>query len=249
MHSLIESMIQLSEIRAKASVPGYAREGSPRSLIDSAKIASGRGLIPVIAEIKPRILSRPLQQGEAAAISYRYEELGAAAISVITEPSYFLGSIKLLPEVRSCVKLPVLRKDFITKPCQLKEVEADLVLLIAALPIDLSMMVEEARSLGMEPLLEVHTAEEMNDALKTDASIIGINNRDLRSLDIDIGTFERLAVLARDAGVFLVAESGIHTKEDAMRMVAAGARALLVGTSLMRSPENLTDIADRNAPS
>jgi len=116
------------------------------------------------------------------------------------------------------------------------------VLLIAALQIELEEFIYAARDLGMEPLLEVHSEGEMEAALRTDARIIGINNRDLNTLKVDISTFERLAPLAEDAGVFLVAESGVHSYEDARRMVRAGADALLVGTELMGSPERLAEL-------
>jgi indole-3-glycerol phosphate synthase len=96
--------------------------------------------------------------------------------------------------------------------------------------------------MGMEPLVEVHTQEELENALKTDAKIIGINNRNLKTLQVDLGTFERLAPMAKDAGVFLVAESGVHSREDARRMMDAGADALLVGTMLMERPERLREI-------
>ena len=132
-----------------------------------------------------------------------------------------------------------MRKDFIFDERQLSEVEADLVLLIAALGIDLARFVDTARAHGMEPLVEVHTQKELDEALKTDARIIGINNRNLNTLEVDLGTFERLAPRALDAGVFLVAESGVHTREDALRMMRAGADALLVGTMLMERPERL----------
>jgi indole-3-glycerol phosphate synthase len=94
----------------------------------------------------------------------------------------------------------------------------------------------------MEPLVEVHTQEELEAALKTDAKIIGINNRNLNTLEIDLGTFERLAMRAKEAGVFLVAESGVHNMEDALRMIRAGADALLVGTELMNDPKRLGEI-------
>ncbi|OPY51193.1 MAG: Indole-3-glycerol phosphate synthase [Methanosaeta sp. PtaU1.Bin060] len=120
--------------------------------------------------------------------------------------------------------------------------QADLVLLIAALKIDLQRFVEMARARGMEPLVEVHTSSEMDRALKTDARIIGINNRNLSTLEVDLGTFERLAPRAKEAGVFLVAESGVHSREDACRMMEAGADALLVGTELMGRPQRLGEI-------
>ncbi len=117
-----------------------------------------------------------------------------------------------------------------------------MVLLIASLDIDLVRFIDHVRSLGMEPLVEVHTREELESVLKTDAKILGINNRNLKSLQVDLGTFERLAPVAKDAGVFLVAESGVHSKEDAKRMMEAGADALLVGTVLMERPERLREI-------
>jgi indole-3-glycerol phosphate synthase len=242
MHPLIEGIIRSSEARRPIDRRGFKPLKDPRDLIGSAGRSRAKGLVPVVAEIKPRILGRPLRQGEAASYARRYEELGACAVSVLTEPSYFLGSIEILPEARGSVDIPVLRKDFIVEEEQLDEEAADLVLLIAGLCPDLQGMVDEARSRGMEPLVEVHTDGELELALKTDARIAGINNRDLRTLEVDLGTFERLAPKAKDAGVFLVAESGIHTREDAMRMVHAGADALLVGTALMREPERLREI-------
>ncbi|MDD1731931.1 MAG: indole-3-glycerol phosphate synthase, partial [Methanosaeta sp. NSM2] len=113
---------------------------------------------------------------------------------------------------------------------------------IAALGVDLNRFIEAARGHRMEPLVEVHTEEEMDAALKTDAEIIGINNRNLNTLEVDLNTFERLAPLAKQAGVFLVAESGVHSREDALRMMRAGADALLVGTELMCDPKRLGEI-------
>ena len=138
--------------------------------------------------------------------------------------------------------LPVVRKDFIYDERKLSEVQADLVLLIAALNIDLDDFIAAARAIGMEPLVEAHSEEELERALETEAKIIGINNRNLKTLEIDLGTFERLAPRAKEAGVFLVAESGVHSPEDARRMVQAGADALLVGTELMAEPRRLEEI-------
>jgi indole-3-glycerol phosphate synthase len=138
--------------------------------------------------------------------------------------------------------LPVLRKDFVFDERQLQEVQADLLLLIASLEIDLERYIDHSRSLEMEPLVEVHTLEELESVLKTDAKIIGINNRNLKTLQVDLGTFERIAPMAKDASVFLVAESGVHSREDAVRMMKAGADALLVGTALMERPKMLGEI-------
>lgn len=207
----------------------------------SARASSRRGIIPIIAEIKPKAIGRPLNEAEVAAYAQAYAKGGACAISVLTETTNFLGSLENA-EIARLAGLPVLRKDFIFDCRQLSEVQADLVLLIAALGIDLDGFVDAARGLGMEPLVEVHTEEELEAVLGTDAKIIGINNRNLNTLEIDLGTFERLAPRAREAGVFLVAESGVHSHEDALRMMAAGADALLVGTELMGDQKRLGEI-------
>ncbi len=128
-----------------------------------------------------------------------YTESNACAISVLTEPTHFLGSLENARIARRA-GLPVLRKDFIFDERQLAEVQADLVLLIAALEIDLNKFVDRARAHGMEPLVEVHSEEELEAALKTDARIIGINNRNLKTLEVDLGTFERLAPRAKKRG-------------------------------------------------
>lgn len=212
-----------------------------RDLISPARALEFRGIIPIIAEIKPKALGRPLTQEEVATYAEAYAANHACAISVLTEPTHFKGALENARIARRA-GLPVLRKDFILDEKQLSEVQADLVLLIAALKIDLQRFVEMARARGMEPLVEVHTASEMDRALKTDARIIGINNRNLSTLEVDLGTFERLAPRAKEAGVFLVAESGVHSRKDACRMMEAGADALLVGTELMGRAERLGEI-------
>ncbi len=240
MHPLIDEILE--NTRARWPKPSSWHFSERRDLIGSARSLKAKGIIPIIAEIKPRILGRPLSYEEVARYARIYEENNACAISVLTQPTYFLGSPANLRITREESRLPVLRKDFIIDLCQLSEASADLILLIAALDIDLNMFIEKARSLGMEPLVEVHTEEEMAKALKTDAKIIGINNRNLKTLEVDLGAFERLAPAAKDAGMFLVAESGVHTREDALRMVKAGADVLLVGTALMERPERLREL-------
>ena len=217
------------------------KPGKGRDLVASAKAIRSKGKIPIIAEIKPKVLGRPLSPEEVARYAKLYAENGACAISVLTEPTHFMGSLENVRIARE-TGLPVLRKDFIFDERQLQEVQADLVLLIASLEIDLERYIDDARSLGMEPLVEVHTREELEGVLKTDAKIIGINNRNLKTLQVDLGTFERLAPVAKDAGMFLVAESGVHSREDARRMMDAGADALLVGTALMEMPERLGEL-------
>jgi indole-3-glycerol phosphate synthase len=207
----------------------------------SAEACRKRGVIPIIAEIKPKALARPLTAKEVMSYARAYAESQACAISVLTEPTHFLGALESVTIARRA-GLPVLRKDFIFDERQLYEIQADLVLLIAALGIDLDKFIDAAREAGMEPLVEVHTEEELGWALATEARIIGINNRNLKTLEVDLGTFERLAPRAREAGAFLIAESGVHSHEDAQRMVRAGADALLVGTELMARPERLREL-------
>jgi indole-3-glycerol phosphate synthase len=253
MHQLIKGILEASRSRGirgeweggnggnygdYEAVPG---PWEPMDLISSAAATRSRCLVPVIAEIKPRVLGRAMTPEEVDKQARSYAENGACAISVLTEPTYFMGCLENARIARGA-GLPILRKDFILDKRQLKEVRADLVLLIAFLLPDLAELVDEARSHGAEPLVEVHTEKELSLALKTDAKILGINNRDLHTLEVDLGTFERLAPVAKEAGIFLVAESGVHSREDALRMVGAGADALLVGTELMERPERLADI-------
>ncbi|WP_407934024.1 indole-3-glycerol phosphate synthase [Halocatena halophila] len=188
---------------------------------------------PVIAEIKP---TSPTTDGiradDPVALAQSMIAGGAAAISVLTEPDHFGGSIETLTRVRNAVSVPVLRKDFILRESQLDAVAADLVLLIARFCNDLPAMVAAARERGFQVLVEVHSREELRSAIEAGASIIGINNRDLASLTVDLGTFERLAPAVPDDRL-VVAESGMSTPADCRRMVAAGADALLIGTAIM----------------
>ena len=239
--------MQASRRRGFVPAPRWPPSES-RDLISSAHSIRDRGRIPIIAEIKPKALGRALLPDEAAYYARSYAENGACAISVLTEPTHFMGAGESVAIARRA-GLPVLRKDFIFDERQLSEVQADLVLLIAALGIDLDRFIETARGLGMEPLVEVHSEEEMEAALATDARIIGINNRNLSTLEVDLSTFGRLAPLAKEAGVFLVAESGVHSAADAGRMMAAGADALLVGTELMGSPQRLAELNKIGLPS
>jgi indole-3-glycerol phosphate synthase len=192
--------------------------------------------IPVIAEVKPSSPTRFIRDVtpfEAAEIAIQMESAGAAAISVLTEPNFFKGSIKNLESVRQKVKIPVLRKDFIIHKNQIHEVKSDLILLIAGILGDeLDEFVNEALSSGREPLVEVHNMDELENAMKTPTKIIGINNRDLITMKVDITTTEKLAPLISDR--IIISESGISSSDEALRMIDAGADAILVGTSIMQ---------------
>lgn len=236
---LRETEARLADL-PKADQKSRVQVADPRDLAAQAGTLRSRGITPIIAEIKPRILNRALTLQEVASISRNYEDDWACAISVLTQPTYFLGSPENARTARRAAGLPILRKDFILDERQLDEVESDLVLLIAAFSKPLDGLVEAALSRNMEPLVEVHTEEELLAALKTDARMVGINNRNLATLEVDLETFERLGPQAKDSGLFVVAESGINSREDVLRMEEAGADALLVGTSLMKEPELLS---------
>ncbi|MDT3436149.1 indole-3-glycerol phosphate synthase [Haloarcula sp. 1CSR25-25] len=211
---------------------------SPRSLSDAFDAAANDGRTPVIAEIKP---TSPTADGERAddpvALATQMVAGGAAALSVLTEPDHFGGSARTLERVRDAVDVPVLRKDFILHEEQLDVVEADVVLLIVRFleadgTDDLAELLTAARERGFQVLVEAHTAAEVEKALDADADVVGVNNRDLAELDVDLGTFESVAPEVPD-GVTLIAESGIQTEDDATRMRDAGADALLVGSAIM----------------
>jgi indole-3-glycerol phosphate synthase len=232
---LDERPLQLEELAAAA------RSGPPaRSLPDALR----RAPIPaVIAEVKRASPSAGAidAQADPAAIAHVYEAGGAAAISVLTEPRHFGGSLVDLGLVRAVSGIPVLRKDFLIDPDQLVESRAagaDSVLLIAACLDDelLDRMISAARALGMEPLLETHSDDDLERALATDAQVIGVNARDLETLAVEVPTaLGRLRTIP--PGRIAVFESGIASHEDVAAAVAAGASAILVGEALMRAAD------------
>lgn len=172
-------------------------------------------------------------------IARSYEEAGAAAISVLTEPDFFQGSLAYLQEIKKAVGLPVLRKDFIIDPYMIYEAKAagaDAVLLICAILTDQELLEYRklAESLGMSALVEAHDEEEVNRALKAGSRIIGVNNRDLKTFRVDIGNSFRLRGLVPENIVF-VSESGMDRPQDIRRLKENGTDAVLIGEALMRS--------------
>jgi indole-3-glycerol phosphate synthase len=206
---------------------------SPRSLTDAFAAAEADGRVPIVAEVKP---TSPTTEGERrddpVALAEEMVAGGAAALSVLTEPEHFGGSPEALTRIREAVDVPVLRKDFLLHESQLDVVEADVVLLIARFLDDLAGMLDAARERGFQVLVEVHDAAELEAAIEAGADIVGVNNRDLAKLEVDLGTFEAVAPDVPD-DVTLIAESGISTVDDLRRMREAGADALLVGSAIM----------------
>jgi indole-3-glycerol phosphate synthase len=193
----------------------------------------------VIAEVKRRSPSKGdlADIPDPAALAAAYERRGAAAISVLTEERRFGGSLDDLRAVRAAVRIPVLRKDFVVEPYQLLEARAagaDLVLLIVAALDDaaLQMLHDHARELGLTALVEVHDEPEAERALAVGAHLVGVNARDLKTLEVDRATFGKVAPLL--TGVVRVAESGVAGPDDVRRFVGEGADVVLVGEALVK---------------
>jgi len=214
-----------------------------RDFVDAlrAKIAAGKPA--VIAEIKKASPSKGVIREDfiPADIAQSYAEHGAACLSVLTDKQFFQGSGDYLKQARASCQLPVLRKDFMVDAYQIYEsraLGADAILLIAACLDDAQMHDFEAiaRSLDMAVLVEVHDAAELARALKLKTPLLGINNRNLQTFEVSLDT--TLALKAQvPADRLLVTESGIHTRDDVLRMGAAGINAFLVGEAFMRAPE------------
>jgi indole-3-glycerol phosphate synthase len=226
-----ESVTGLADLRA-----ALADVDPPRDPMPHFRAAGSS----VIAEVKRRSPSKGdlADITDPAALARQYAAGGAAAISVLTEQRRFGGSLDDLRAVRAAVDTPLLRKDFIVTPYQLVEARAagaDLALLIVAALTDdqLKALYDEARGLGLTVLVEVHDEAETERAVALGAELIGVNARNLKTLAVDGDTFGRLAPLIPDDRV-KVAESGIFGRDDVLRFVSQGARAVLVGEALVK---------------
>lgn len=195
----------------------------------------------LIAEVKKASPSKGVIRADfdPVAIARAYEAGGATCLSVLTDETYFQGSLDYLAAIHAAVSLPILRKDFIIDESQIYQARlagADAILLIVTAIPDvarLELLRTLAESLDLDVLVEVHNAAELSIAAKSGATLIGVNNRDLRTFDLRLETTEELLPLFPEE-TLAVAESGIHTHNDARRVANAGARAILVGESLMR---------------
>jgi indole-3-glycerol phosphate synthase len=236
-----QAQIPLDEVKAKAQAQPSAQDG--------VRALRGEG-VAVIAEVKRSSPSKGALAAIAdpAALAGDYEQGGASVISVLTERHRFGGSLQDLKEVRARVDVPVLRKDFIVSSYQLWEARAhgaDLALLIvSALEQDaLVSLIERAVSIGLTPLVELHDEEEVARAVDAGARIIGVNARNLRTLEVDRTTFARLAPLIPDH-VVRIAESGVRGPHDLIAYANCGADAVLVGESLVTGKNPRDAVAD-----
>jgi indole-3-glycerol phosphate synthase len=235
-------IVEVREEREPMTV--LARRAARRSIVTGRfRAALARpNRLNVIAECKRRSPSAGVlrRDYDATAIARAYEEAGAAAVSVLTEPTFFDGSLGHLQAVREAVDIPILRKDFIVSEYQLLEAKAggaDAVLLIVAAlqrPA-LARLVEQAQALGLEALVEVHGETELDIAVDVGASIIGVNNRNLRTLELDATISESL-ITRMPADVIAVSESGLKSAADLVRLRDLGYAAFLIGGRLITAP-------------
>ena len=235
--------VTLEELRARA-----VRTGPPRGFAAALRRRIAAGSPAVIAEVKKASPSKGVMRADfrPAEIARSYELAGAACLSVLTDVDFFQGADAYLQAARNACALPVLRKDFTIDVYQVYEARvlgADCILLIVAALDDeqLRGLAELARELGMDVLVEAHDAAELERALTTSASLIGINNRNLRTFETTLDTTLQLQERV-PADRLLITESGIHTHADVTRMRAAGIHAFLVGEAFMRAADPGTEL-------
>ena len=249
LQTVVAAARRSAEERARAVAQGPAAEAFARAAADAAPRAGEfvqslrQPGIRVVAECKRRSPSRGVLRHDydAVAIARSYEAAGAAAISVLTEPAFFDGSLDDLRRVRASVSVPVLRKDFIVTRFQIEEARAagaDAVLLIVAALDDraLADLLRAAGTAGLAALVEVHDDAELERALHAGASLVGVNSRNLRTLEVDVAVFDRIAARL-PPHVTTVAESGLRTADDLFRLHALRYDGFLIGERLVTQPD------------
>ncbi|MCC6234983.1 MAG: indole-3-glycerol phosphate synthase TrpC [Verrucomicrobiales bacterium] len=254
--NILETIVERKRVEVAQLPPGgvdaaalraaVLRRGGARTFVEALARPRRAGMA-LIAEVKKASPSAGIIRPDfdPVRIAREYEAAGADCLSVLTDEKFFQGSLEFLRAIRAAVRLPLLRKDFLIDERQILEAiewGADAVLLIVAILDDarLRRFHELATAAGLGVLVEVHDEAELARAVACGATLIGVNNRDLKTFKVDLGTTERMAALlakeppAQDHAKRLVAESGIHTRADVLRLQACGASAVLVGESLMR---------------
>jgi indole-3-glycerol phosphate synthase len=246
LETIVAAARRMVQVRAAteslAELSRRAAARSPRPGMFTAALAR-EDRPNVIAECKRRSPSRGVLRPEydPVALAIGYAAAGAAAISVLTEPTFFDGSLAHVTSVRAAVNTPLLRKDFIVSEYQLLEARAagaDAVLLIVAAlsPAELTTLARQAHDLGLDTLVEVHNGEELTIALDSGAAIIGVNNRNLRTLAVDVHASEEL-IGRMPPRVIAVSESGLKSADDLGRLAALGYRAFLIGERFMTAAD------------
>jgi len=243
MHQKLMEIISVKkqEVAELKSTKSGDRQTDPGPIRDFKAAISKTDRINLISEIK---FASPSAGGirkktDSSVIGKTYEKAGASAISLLTDRQFFKGDLKYLPPLKEAVNLPILRKDFIIDEAQIKEAffhGADAILLIARILSleQLSELLSAARESGMGVITEIHDRKDLEKALKTDADIIGINNRDLDTFHVDLkATFELIPLIPKDK--IIISESGIQTEEDISSLLHMGINAVLIGSALMSS--------------
>ena len=224
--------------------------GERRDFRAALLAGASRSGMALIAEVKKASPSAGIicKDFDPVRIAKEYEAAGASCLSVLTDEQFFQGSLDYLRQIRAAVRLPLLRKDFIIDERQILEAiewGADAILLIVSILDDVQLQKFHSLAIeaGLAALVEVHDAAELERALKIGAELIGVNNRDLKTFKVDLATTERLASKL-DEKKILVAESGIHTRADVERLQKCGAKAILVGESLLRGGDIRAKISE-----
>jgi indole-3-glycerol phosphate synthase len=250
-HERASADLLATVVAAARRIVGVRAEREPLEMVErrAGRLASRAGRLRdalersdrtnIIAECKRRspVAGVLRREYDPAAIALEYAAAGAAAVSVLTEPTFFDGSLDHLRAVRDAVTLPVLRKDFIVTPYQVFETKAAgadaLLLIVAALtPRELAALTRLAADAGLDALVEVHDERELASALEAGATIVGVNNRNLRTLTVDVGTSEAL-IASIPGNVTAVSESGLRTRSQLVALAARGYRGFLIGGRLM----------------
>ncbi len=224
----------------------------PRSFISILEKADK---LTIISEFKRSSPSKGEINGSLDPIEQTssYVQYGASAVSVLTDRRFFNGSISDLKAVRKAIDVPILCKDFIIDPIQIdvaKNAGADIILLIVAAMDEKKLMdlYQYAKDHHLEVLMEVHSEDELKVALKTGAKLIGVNNRNLKTFEVDLSVTEKLAPMVKQAGAYLISESGIKSLNDVERVMKAGANGILVGEMLMRAEDLPSTLLEMQLP-
>lgn len=251
--NFLDRVVESTRARVETEYRGYTppKPDSPpvrHSLVAAIRDCSG---VPIIGEVKPASPSAGwiYPEVEAGEVAVKMIQGGAVGVSVLTEPSFFHGSIENLVKVRGAVDAPVLMKDFVVDERQIHkayEIGADSILLITSICPHISKFYELALTLGIEPLIEIHNKDDLSRVAPFHPRLIGINNRDLETLKVNLNRTKELAPAVQRScpEALVVSESGIETAEDVRFVLESGADAVLVGTSVMRSKDIVAKVRE-----